>query len=187
MTQKFHRALSALASALVLAVCVATTAAAQSEKFDRFTADLPQLLEADALTVLTLGLTGELSAKVCMRAPQMFSAAVSQETDNWKKRNASFTRGASAAVTEISARIEDAQGADAKQSYLNQVLLTTATKANSAILRKFNGANVDNALAPTAEACFEVAHYLSSGAADFDRTPEYVRELSRFMVRRGIK
>lgn len=184
MANKILFYVSSVVSAFVLAGCVAN---AQTATFDRFTPDLSQRLETDALTVLTIGITNDLAANVCMRAPPMFSAAMSQEAGNWKKRNARFTRGASAAVNEISKRIEEAQGSAAKQSYLNQILQTTAGKANSTILQKLDGANVDNAKEPTAEACFEFASHLSSGSADFERTLEFTRELSKYVEGRGIK
>lgn len=184
MYKKTFRTVYSVALIFALAGCVAT---APTANFNRFTPDLPQLLETDAITVMTLGVTSDMASKVCMRAPPMFSAAVSQEFGNWKNRNARFTRGASTAINEIASRIEGAQGSAAKQSYLNQILQTTAAKANSTTLRKFDGANVDNSKVPTAQACFEVADYLRAGAADFDRTLEYTRELSRYMERRGIK
>jgi hypothetical protein len=132
-------------------------------------------------------MTNDFAAKVCIRVPQPVGPVVSYEVDEWKKRNARFTRGASAAVYEIASRIEGVQGPAAKQSYLNQTLYTTAGKANSTILRKLEGANVDNAKMPTATACSDISDYLRAGAADFDRTPQYIRELSRYMERRGIK
>jgi hypothetical protein len=193
MSKKILLCVYLMASTFIVAGCVttaptvSTAPTARTTTFDRFTPDLPQLLETDALTVLTLGMTNDFATKVCMRAPSMISSAVSQESDNWKKRNARFTRGASAAINEISTRIDEAQGNAAKQSYLNQMLQTTAGKANSAILRKLDGASLDNAKVPTAQACFEIADYLRSGAADFDRTLEYTRELSKYMERRGIK
>lgn len=187
MSKKIFRAVCSTACALVLSGCVATVPTVPTANFDRFSPDLPQLLETDAITVMTLGVTSDMASKVCMRAPPMFSAAVSQEFGNWKNRNARFTRGASTAINEIASRIEGAQGSAAKQLYLNQILQTTAGKANSATLRKFDGATVDNAKVPTAQACFEVADYLRAGAADFDRTLEYTRELFRYMERRGIK
>ena len=190
MTKKIFRAVCSTACALVLSGCVATAPTVPTgptTNFDRFSPDLPQLLEADALTVLTLGMTNEFSAKICTRVPLPVGAVVSYQVDEWKNRNARFTRGASGAINEIASRIERAQGASAKQSYMNQTLLTTAGKANSTIVRKFDGANLDNAKVPTAKACSEVSEYLRAGAADFDRTPQYTRELSRYMERRGIR
>ncbi len=186
MSKQIFHAVFTTASALFLAGCVATAPTAPPGKFDRFSSDLPQLLETDALTVLTLGMTNEFSAKVCMRAPSPVGAALSYQVDEWKQRNARFTRGASGAINEIASRIEGAQGASAKQSYMNQMLLTTAGKANSTIVRKFDGANLDNTKVPTAKVCSEVSEYLRAGAADFSRTPEYIRELSKYMGRRGI-
>lgn len=186
MYKKTIRVVCPVAFVFALAGCVATAPTSPTAKFDRFSPDLPQLLETDALTVLTMGMTNEFSAKVCTRVPSPVGAAVSYQVDEWKKRNARFTRGASGAINEIASRIEGAQGASAKQSYMNQMLLTTAGKANSTIVRKFDGANLDNAKVPTAKACSEVSEYLRAEAADFSRTPQYIRELSKYMERRGI-
>lgn len=173
--------------ALVLSGCAGISPPTPSSDFDRFSPELPQLLETDALTVLTIGMTNDFAAKVCMRVTPPFGPVVSRETAEWAKRNARFTRGAAAAVNEIANRVEVARGQAAKQSYLNQVLLTTAGKANATILRKLEGANVDNAKVPSIASCTDVADYLSGGAADFDRTPQYTRELSRYMERKAIK
>lgn len=190
MFKKILQTVYSTASALILAGCAATAPTTQTPptaNFDRFSPDLPQLLETDALTVLTFGMTNELSARVCARIASPIGLALSYQIEEWTKRNSRFTRGASGAVNEIASRIERVQGAAAKQSYLNQLLLTTAGKANSTIVRKFDGATVDNAKVPTVKACSEVVEYLRAGAADFSRTPEYVRELSKYMDRRGIK
>lgn len=173
----------------VLAIALAGCAAQPSGgkyNFDRFSPELPQLLETDALTVMVRGSAIDMGSYTCNRISPQIASLVAQEVVQWKVRNENFTKAAGSAINDFASRIEGARGAEAKQSYLTQSLLTTAKESSARVSSQFNGPSPDNALVPSADACSRMAEYLRSGAADVKNNPEITRALREYMARRGM-
>jgi hypothetical protein len=155
--------------------------------FDRFSAELPQLLETDALTVMVRGSAIDMGSYVCNRVPPPIASQVAQEAVQWKVRNENFTRAAGSAINEFASRIEAARGPEAKQSYLTQSLQTNARESSAMVARQFNGPSPDNALVPSPEACIRMAEFVRSGGADIKNNPEITRALREYMAKRGMR
>ena len=177
---------SAIVLALMLSGCAAPAPSGKYD-FDRFNSELPQLLETDTLTVMVRGTAIDLGAYVCNRVGVPTSAVVAQEVEQWKKRNERFTKGAGSAINAFASRIEGARGGEAKQSYMQQTLFTTAKEGHVMVTRQFGGANAENSVVPSPVACTRMAEYLRSGAADIVNNPEITRALTAFMDRSGTK
>lgn len=173
----------------VLAALLAGSCAAQSSggkyNFDRFSPELPQLLERDALTVLVRGVTIEMGAHVCNRSDAASKAG--EAVANWKTRNETYSKAASGVITAFANRIESARGDEAKQSYLNQTLVTTAKEGQMRVARQFDGPSPENTLAPSAEACLRMAEYLNSGRADIELNPEITVALRQYMAKKEAR
>jgi hypothetical protein len=160
-------------------------ASGQSPEFNRFTEELPQLLETDAATVMVRGLTHDFANKLCARLGGSIALDVDAEVITWKKRNDPFISGAAKALNEIGDRYLPVGGEPAKQGYFQMILRTTTKAASERVLRQMNGANLDNNLVPPQAACAGLARMLREGAGDFSRTPEVTRALVQYMQQRS--
>lgn len=172
---------------LLLALASSTMAYGQSTSFNRYTDDLPQLLETDAATVMARGMTHEFAAKICGRLGGQVAATVEAEATEWRKRNDVFFRGAAAALNEIGDRYIPVGGEQAKQGYFQSVLVTTAKSTNQRLMRQLNGATLDNSVLPPEAACTGLSRMLHDGVGDFKNTPEVTRALVPYMQRKGIQ
>jgi hypothetical protein len=159
----------------------------QSTSFNRYTDDLPQLLETDATTVMVRGMTHEFGAKICGRLGGQIATAVAAEATEWRKRNDVYFRGASSVLNEISDRYLAVGGQQAKQGYLQSVLVSTATVTNQRVMKQLNGATLDNNVIPLESACRGLTRLLRDGVGDFNSTPEITRALVPYMQRKGIR
>ena len=149
----------------LLAPCLATYA--QSPPFSRFTDELTQLLETDAATVMVRGMTHDFAAKLCARLGGQVAQDVESEVVKWRTRNDGIVKGAARALDEFGNRHVPEGGESAKQGYLQMVLQTTARSANQRVTRQLNGANLDNSVVPSEQACSGLARLLREGAGDF--------------------
>jgi hypothetical protein len=173
----------------VLAILFAGSCAAQSSNgkynFDRFSPELPQLLEMDALTVLVRGVTIEMGSHVCNRTDAANKAG--EAVANWKVRNEKYSKAASGAINAFANRIESARGMEAKNSYLSQTLATTAREGQLRVARQFDGPSPENTLAPSREACLRMAEHLNSGRADVEQNPEITVALRQYMAKQEAR
>lgn len=172
--------------AFVIFGLFASVAHAQGDSFHRFTDELPQLLETDAVTVMARGLTHDFAGKLCARLGNSTGEEAQREVAEWRRRNDPFFRAAASVLNEFGDRYLPA-GESAKQGYFQMILRTTAKKANQRAMRQLNGANLDNNVVPPERACSGLAHLLHDGVADFERTPEITRALVPYMQRKGIQ
>jgi hypothetical protein len=182
----FSHIFNPLISTLVVAINLILPSA-KADTLERYSAELPQLLERDALTVLSIGIANESASKICARTPPPFNLMVPQKNEEWKTKNRRYISAAGSAIGEFSAKIDKTLGPIAKEAYLTQVTRITGSSAQAMTERKFASATVANDVAPSVEKCFEHASYLSSGQGDFDSTPQYVKELTKYADRVGIK
>lgn len=173
--------------ALLFVLASSTVAHGQSASFNRYTDDLPQLLETDAATVMTRGMTHEFAAEICKRLGEPVAATTETEATEWRKRNDVYFRGASAVFNEIGDRYLPVGGEQAKQGYLQSVLLTTAKAANQQLMKQLNGATLDNSVLPPEAACKGLSRVLHDGLGDFKNTPAVTRALVVYMLRKGIQ
>ncbi|AXS80612.1 hypothetical protein [Dechloromonas sp. HYN0024] len=171
---------------LLFLLATATMAHGQSPSFNRYTDDLPQLLETDAVTVMARGMTHDFAAKICGRLDGDVAATVVAEVTEWRKRNDMFFRGASAALNEIGDRHLPVGGEQAKQGYFQSVLVTTAKATNQRLMKQLNGATLDNSVLPPEAACMGLSRMLHDGVGDFKNTPEVTRALVSYMQRKSI-
>jgi hypothetical protein len=172
---------------LLFLLVSSTMAHAQSASFNRYTDDLPQLLETDAATVMARGMTHDFAAKICGRLGGQVAATVETEATAWRKRNDVFFRGASAVLNEIGDRYLPVGGEQAKQGYFQSILVTTAKATNQRLMRQLNGATLDNNVLPPEAACMGLSRMLHDGVGDFKNTPEVTRALVSYMQRKGIQ
>jgi len=158
----------------------------QTAPFSRFTDELPQALESDATTVMTIGVTHDFAAKLCARLGNATGKETENEVAAWRKRNDPFFRAATSVLNELGNRYLPNGGEDAKQGYLQMIVRTAAKEANQRVMRQLNGASLDNRVVPPERACAGLAHLLRDGVADFERTPDVTRSLVPYMQRKGI-
>lgn len=172
---------------LAIIVIVTVSAAAHGEpgSFNRFTDDLPQLLETDAATVMVRGLTHEFAGKLCARLGGPVSQEVQTEVVEWRKRNDPFIKAAASVLNEFGDRYLPVGGEPAKQGYSQMILQATAKEANKRVMRQLNGASLDNGIVPPERACLGLANLLRDRVGDFERTPEITRALVPYMQRKG--
>ncbi|HJW31158.1 MAG TPA: hypothetical protein VJ508_18150 [Saprospiraceae bacterium] len=173
--------------ALLFVFTSSTMAHGQSASFNRYTDDLPQLLETDAATVIARGMTHDFAAQICKRLGGQVAATTEAEATEWTKRNGVYLRSASAVFNEIGDRYLPVGGEQAKQGYLQSVLVTTAKATNQHLVKQLNGATLDNSVVPPEAACMGLSRMLHDGVGDFKNTPEVTRALVSYMRRKGIK
>ncbi|NMG34852.1 hypothetical protein GRF61_10405 [Azoarcus sp. TTM-91] len=160
---------------------------AQTVSFNRFTDDLPQLLETDAVTVMVRSLMHDFAGKLCARLSNATGGEAQEEAEKWRARNDAFIRGASSVLNEFGDRYLQVGGESAKQEYSQMILLTAVKEANRRVMRQLDGANLDNAIVPPERACYGLAQLLNDRVADFERSPETTRALVPYMERKGIR
>jgi hypothetical protein len=73
----------------------------QAENFNRFTDELTQHLEADALSVMARGFTFETEANLCKRIPGPTGQEFQLEYSAWRIRNEAFFSTATQVLNEI--------------------------------------------------------------------------------------
>ena len=171
--------------ATILLITVSAAAYGGSGSFNRFTDDLPQLLETDAATVMVRGLTHDFAGKLCARLGGPVSQEVQTEVAEWRKRNDPFIKAAASALNEFGDRYLPVGGEPAKQGYFQMILQTTAKEANKRVMRQLNGANLDNNIVPPERACLGLANLLRDRVGDFEHTPEVTRALVTYIQRKG--
>lgn len=176
--------LAALMDANVARYRGGASSGAQTDKFNRFTAELPQTLETDAVTVMTVGLTYDFAAKLCARLGNATGSETADEVAAWQKRNNAFIRAATRALNELGNRHVPSGGEPAKQSYLQMIVRTTALEAKQRVMRQLNGANLDNAIVPPERACAGLTRMLRDGVADFEGNPQVTLALLAYMQRK---
>ncbi len=171
--------------AFIFLVISPLVAFGQPESFNRFTEELPQLLETDAATVMVRGLTHDFAKQLCARLGSPAAQMVEIEVNEWRKRNDPFISGAAKALNEFGDRYLPVGGEDAKQGYLQMILRTTTKTANDRLVRQLNGATLDNNIVPPFPACVGFSRMLHDGVGDFERTPEFTRALVVYMQRKS--
>lgn len=171
---------------LILVLSSSSLVYGQSTSFNRFTEELPQLLETDAATVMARGMTYDFGAKICGRLGNQSAEIIRSRGVEWRKRNDIFFQGASSALNEISERYISVGGEQAKQGYLQSVLVSIAKEANKQLMRQLNGATLDNNIVPPEIACNGLSRLLHDGVSDFKNTPEITRALVAYMQRKRI-
>jgi hypothetical protein len=159
----------------------------QQPKFNRFTNELPQLLETDAATVMVRGLTFDFTAKLCARLGEPMAREIAYEVQQWQIRNDAYLKASAAAIGEIAERHVANGGNDAKQAYLQMVLLETTKTANQRVMRQLMGANLDNGKVPPRAACQSMTEWIGNGAAEVQLQPEITRALLPYMQRKGMR
>ncbi len=172
---------------LFVLLASSTVALAQPASFNRYTEELSQVLETDAATVMARGMTHDFAARLCGRLGGQVAAALGAEASEWRKRNEVFFRGASAVLNEIGDRHLAVGGEQARQGYLQSVLVTTTRATNQQLMRQLNGATLDNNIAPPEGPCVGLTRMLRDGVGDFRNTPEVTRALVPYMQRKGIQ
>ena len=163
----------------------ATAADSQSPTFNRFTADLPQLLETDAATVMTRGLTHDFAKKLCARVGGSVAQQVEKEGAAWTARNDAYIRASVMVLSAFGDRLFANGGENARQGYFHSIGRQGASVATQRLMRQFNGANLENSVVPPESACAGLANSLRDGEADFKRTPDVTRALIPYMQRSG--
>jgi hypothetical protein len=166
---------------------LACTAHAQVPPFNRFTEDLPQLLETDAATVMARGVTYDFAGRLCARLGNQTGEDAQKQVTEWRRRNDAFFRGASSVLNEFGDRHLPTGGEGSRQAYFQMIMRTAAGSANQRVMREFNGASLDNGVIPPDGACAGLTRYLRDGVADFERTPTVTRALLPYMQRKGIQ
>jgi hypothetical protein len=172
---------------LAFSVCYASVVQAQVQPFNRFTDELTKLLETDAATVMTRGVTYDLAGRLCAKMGNQTGEDAQKQVTEWRRRNDVFFRGAASVLNEFADRHIPAGGEDAKQAYLQMILRTAAGSANQRVMREFDGASLDNGVIPPDGACAGLTRYLRDGVPDFERTPAVTRALLPYMQRKGIQ
>jgi hypothetical protein len=173
--------------AVLISCLVASQAHGQAESFNRFTDELPQLLETDATTVMTRGLMHDFAGKLCVRLGGVTGQEAQQEVAEWRKRNDPFFKAAASVLNEFGNRYLPVGGEPAKQGYFQMILRTTAKEANQRVMQQLNGANLDNNIVPPEKACSGLAHMLHDRVADFEPSPSITRALIPYMKKKGIQ
>lgn len=157
----------------------------EPSSFNRYTVELPKLLETDAATVMTKGMTYDFAKKLCARLGGPIAQEFETEATEWRKRNDPFISGATKALNEFGDRYLPVGGEQAKQEYFQKLLHFTAKIANDRVMRQLNGANLDNNISPLEAECSSLARTLHDGVADFDKTPEITQALVPYMQRKS--
>lgn len=172
---------------LIFIVAASMNVHSQQAPFNRFTEDLPQLLETDASTVMVRGMTHNFAARLCARLGTNTSKDVQNEVAAWSLRNDRFSKAASSALNDIANRHLPVGGEPARQGYLQMILQTTAKAANQRLMQQLNGANLDNNIIPPEIACTGFARMMHDNLADFENTPNVTRALSVYMQKQGVQ
>jgi hypothetical protein len=172
---------------LIFIVAASMNVHSQQAAFNRFTEDLPQLLETDASTVMVRGMTHNFAIKLCARLGTNTSKDVQNEVAAWVQRNDKFSKAASNALNEIANRHLPVGGEPARQGYLQMLLQTTGKTANQRLMQQLNGANLDNNVIPPDIACAGFARMLQDKLADFENTPNVTRALTVYMQKQGTQ
>jgi hypothetical protein len=172
---------------LIFIVAASMNVHSQQAPFNRFTEDLPQLLETDASTVMVRGMTHNFAVKLCARLGTNTSKDVQNEVAAWSQRNDRFNKAASNALNDIAKRHLPVGGEPVRQAYLQMVLQTTAKAANQRLMQQLNGANLDNNVIPPEIACSGFARMLHDNLADFENTPNVTRALTVYMQKQGTQ
>ena len=105
---------------------LASAVHAQVQPFNRFTDELTKLLETDAATVMTRGVTYDLAGRLCAKLGNQTGEDAQKQVTEWRRRNDVFFRGSASVLNEFADRHIPAGGEDAKQAYLQMILRTAA-------------------------------------------------------------
>lgn len=163
-----------------------TTFAAETQppQFNRFTENLPKLLETDAATVMVRAFTYQVANTLCARLGGAPAQEVEKEATEWRERNDDFIKASAQAIDEIGNQLIPIGGEQEKQSYLQMIMRESTKVANQRIMSQFNGANLDNKVIPPETVCVQFANLLRNGKGDFQSTPEITRALIPYMQRK---
>jgi hypothetical protein len=155
-------------------------------EFNRFTEELSPLLEKDAATVMARGMAIESAKTLCARVGGDVAQSVVKEATAWRSRNDGYLKAAGQVFDEIGNRHISEGGEAEKQSYLRMVIVQSGKATSESVLRRFGGANLDNAIVPTPAQCLSEASSLQSGQREIRNTPDITKALVPYMEHKGL-
>ena len=159
------------------------SALAEGQNLHRYTQDLPQSLETEALSVLTSGHTYEIEALLCQRIKGKAGQDFQAEYQAWTLRNDQYIKASGQALTELGNLYIPDGGEAARQGYLQSALYAMTNAVTTRIANEMDGATPDNDLTPSEATCKYFAESFRSGFADFTNIPEETASLVAFMKR----
>lgn len=172
-------------SAFTILLIFAIPTHAEPDNFNRFTDELTQTLESDAASVMVRGFTFETAAQLCKRVPGPAGETLTSEYLSWKTRNNEFILASTQVLNEIGDRLVSHGGEPEKQSYFRYVIENTASVAMQRISTQFGGANLNNELAPSEQACSGFSKLLHDGTVDYKNNPHLTRALLAYINRKN--
>lgn len=172
---------------IVLLIYTSAIADIDVNSFDRFTEDMPQLLETDAATVMVRVLTYDFANKLCTRTGGKIGSEFQTEVTEWKKRNEPFVKASISVLNEFGNHYIPIGGESAKQGYFQMILQTTTKEANRRVMLKLNGANLDNNIVPSEQSCYGLLNRLQNRIDDFENTTKVTQALIIYMQKQTEK
>jgi hypothetical protein len=169
--------------AIIAMIITSASVHGEPKSFNRFTDDLPQILETDALTVLVRAITHDFAGKICSRLGPPVSEKVQTEVAEWRTRNDPFITAAASVINAFGNRYFADGGEPARQEYLHMTKNTTGREANKRLMLQLNGASLNNNVIPPERACLGLANILRDRVGDYERNPEVTRALVPYMER----
>jgi hypothetical protein len=169
---------------LLLSFSYAVTLA-QPADFNRFTTVLTKQLETDMLDSLALGMKLDFSAKLCSRVGGAVETDLKSEVAAWQKRNDPYIKASVEVLNAFGDRYFEVGGEKARQTYLQKMGQSSGKDANEQVMRKLNGANLDNTVVPAERNCKELATFLRDQAFEIEGMRSSIRALRPYMERKS--